>query len=82
MEFDKVEKVGKILIKQIKVCETNNPVYCDGPVENEFYEGFKADPNYGTIPDGQRYRSWAHEYHLSPVRHNLLSWLNSRWIML
>ena len=74
MEYDKVEKIGKVLIKQIKVCETNKPVYSDGPVEKELYEGFKADPNYGTISDGQRYPSWAHEYHLSPVRHNLLKW--------
>lgn len=42
MEYDKVEKIGKVLIKQIKICEMNKPVYSNGSVEKEFYEGFKA----------------------------------------
>jgi 2-polyprenyl-3-methyl-5-hydroxy-6-metoxy-1,4-benzoquinol methylase len=75
MEFDKVEQVGKVLVKQIKSCITDKPVYSDGPVEKELYEGFKSEPNYDAVISKRgNYSSWAQEYHLSPVRHNLLKW--------
>jgi len=74
MKFDKIEQVGRVLVKQIKSCKTDKPVYSDGPVENELYHKFKCNPNYGANSDNIKFPSWAHEYHLSPVRHNLLKW--------
>jgi 2-polyprenyl-3-methyl-5-hydroxy-6-metoxy-1,4-benzoquinol methylase len=75
MDFDKVEQVGRVLLKRIKSSKADKPVYSDGPVEKELYEGFRADPNYDTaISKRENYSSWAQEYHLTPVRHNLLKW--------
>ena len=75
MEFDKVEQVGRVLLKRIKSSKADKPVYSDGPVEKELYDGFKSDPDYDTaISKRENYSSWAQEYHLSPVRQNLLKW--------
>jgi len=74
-EFIKTEQVGKVLVKRIKSCITDKPVYSDGPVEKELYDGFKSEPNYDAVISKRRnYSSWAQEYHLSPVRQNLLKW--------
>jgi len=74
MEFDKVEQVGRVLLKRIKSSKADKPVYSDGPVEKELYDGFKSDPNYGANREDVQFSSWAEEYHLSPLRHNLLKW--------
>ena len=75
MEFDKVEQVGKVLLKRIKSSKADKPVYSDGPVEKELYDGFKSEPDYDAVISKRgNYSSWAQEYHLSPVRQNLLKW--------
>ena len=74
MQFENSERIGKVLVRQILTNSKSNPVYSDGPVEKELYYGFKDNPNYGDIDNGYSFPSWAHEYHLSPVRRNLLEW--------
>ncbi|MGD2095907.1 MAG: class I SAM-dependent methyltransferase, partial [Phycisphaerales bacterium] len=74
MEFEKIKYVGNVLLKQIKSHQVDKPLYSDGPVERELYEGYRKNHHYGAIPEGKKYHSWALEYHLSPVRWNLLKW--------
>jgi hypothetical protein len=45
MDFDKVEQVGKVLLKRIKSSKADKPVYSDGPVEKEVSRGFKPGPH-------------------------------------
>ena len=77
-EFIKTEWIGKVALRHIKVDRMNAPVYSDGAVEGELHLRFKGDPDYGQFSGSRRFRSWAHEYHLSPVRHNLLKWFPFR----
>lgn len=73
-EFIKTERIGKVTLKHIKVDLADAPVYTDGPVEDELYHMFKCNSNRGLKSDNIKFTSWAHEYHLSPVRQNLLKW--------
>lgn len=72
--FIKAEQIGKVTLKHISVDREDSPVYSDGAVESELHLRFKGDPGYGQFSGRPRFKSWAHEYHLSPVRHNLLKW--------
>lgn len=74
MQFEDSEKVGNVLVRQIGTNSKDDPVYSDGPVEKELHCGFQKNANYGDIDNGYTFPSWAHEYHLSPVRRNLLEW--------
>jgi len=74
MQYENSERIGKVLVRQILTNSKRSPVYSDGPVEKELYNGFKGNPNFGDIDNGYAFPSWAHEYHLSPVRRNLLEW--------
>jgi 2-polyprenyl-3-methyl-5-hydroxy-6-metoxy-1,4-benzoquinol methylase len=74
MQIERTEQVGKVVLKQIKVDHTALPAYSDGPVEDELYQTFKSNSDHETIAENNKFASWAHEYHLSPVRHNLLKW--------
>ncbi|MHC4644448.1 MAG: class I SAM-dependent methyltransferase [Planctomycetota bacterium] len=74
MQTDKTEQIGKVLLKQIQMDRADAPVYSDGAVEDELYHKFKSNPDYGLKSDNAKFPSWAHEYHLSPVRQNLLKW--------
>jgi SAM-dependent methyltransferase len=74
MQIEKTEHIGQVLLKHIQVDRPDAPVYSDGSVEDELYKGFKSRPDYGTVAKKRKYTSWAHEYHLSPVRENLLKW--------
>lgn len=52
-----------------------NQIYSDGPVEDELLSLFKqSNPAPMTEKILADNPSWAMRYHLSPVRHNLLSW--------
>ncbi len=54
------------------VSETNKPEYSDGDVENDllsYFDGSKPFPKAETW-------DWAHTYHLSPLRSNLVSWID------
>ena len=73
-QIDKIERIGKVLVKQIKIERANRPTYSDGSVENELLQRFKSNNDYGKRTGNKKFASWAHEYHLSPVRHNLLKW--------
>lgn len=53
-----------------------NNIYSDGDeIENSILEFFKKEP---TLEDTKKFlhknNSWSYIYHLSPIRHNLLSW--------
>ncbi len=74
MEYEKIETIGNVVLKRIRCARADKPVYSDGPIEKELYEGFKADPDFGILNCNGRRVSWAEKYHLSPVRHNLLRW--------
>lgn len=50
------------------------PVYCDGKQEQKLYENFERDKNFGNNNNDMKFSSWVEEYHLSPIRHNLLKW--------
>lgn len=73
-QIDKIERIGKVLVKQIKIERANRPTYSDGSVENELLQRFKSNNDYGKRTGNKKFASWAHEYHLSPVRENLLKW--------
>lgn len=72
--FIKTEQIGEVALKRINVDREDATAYSDGPMEGELYLRFKGYPDYGQFSGSPRFRSWAHEYHLSPVRHNLLKW--------
>ena len=38
------------------------------------YENFAKDKNYGKNGFDLKFSSWVEQYHLSPLRHNLLKW--------
>ncbi len=74
MNVTKTEQIGKVLLKHIRTDRQEAPIYSDGAVEDELYHKFKSNPNYGLKSENIKFPSWAHEYHLSPVRQNLLKW--------
>ena len=74
MELENIEQIGNVPLKQIIVDRTSSPVHAAGAAERRLYMKFKLDPNYGADGEEMRYTSWAEEYHLSPLRHNLLKW--------
>jgi 2-polyprenyl-3-methyl-5-hydroxy-6-metoxy-1,4-benzoquinol methylase len=74
MNIVKTEQIGKVLLKQIQMDRADAPVYSDGTVEDELYQEFKCNPNFELKSDNLKFTSWAREYHLSPVRQNLLKW--------
>jgi 2-polyprenyl-3-methyl-5-hydroxy-6-metoxy-1,4-benzoquinol methylase len=74
MRIDKTEQIGKVLLKHIWTNHSNAPIYSDGVAEDRLYMKFKNNPNYEQLIDDTRFLSWVQEYHLSPVRQNLLKW--------
>lgn len=70
----KSEQIGNVVVKYIRTKGRDAPVYSDGVEENRLYMKFKSDPNYGAHCGGAQFPSWVEEYHLSPLRHNLLKW--------
>lgn len=73
-KFIKTEQIGQVTLKHIKLDQVDGPVYSDGPIEGELYQEFKRNPDSGSGSENAKYSSWAREYHLTPVRHNLLKW--------
>jgi 2-polyprenyl-3-methyl-5-hydroxy-6-metoxy-1,4-benzoquinol methylase len=71
---EKVKRIGSVVIKYIQVDRRDAPVYCDGKQEQRLYENFAKDRNYGKSENDMKFTSWVEEYHLSPIRHNLLKW--------
>jgi 2-polyprenyl-3-methyl-5-hydroxy-6-metoxy-1,4-benzoquinol methylase len=69
-----IERIGNVVVKSIQAGKQNAPVYSDGAPEDRLYMKFKKDSNYGANRQDTKFSSWAEEYHLSPVRHNLLKW--------
>jgi len=74
VHFEKTERIGNVVVKYIRTEEEDAPVYSDGVAEDQLYMKFKSNPNYGADTERTRFSSWAEEYHLSPLRHNLLKW--------
>lgn len=72
--FGTTERIGKVAVTHIKADGEYRPIYSDGAVEGELYEGFKSSPDYGIVTKNRKFASWAYKYHLSPVRENLLKW--------
>ena len=70
----KVQKIGNVVIKHVHIDRKDAPVYCDGKEEKQLYENFTKDKNYGNSKTDMKFSSWVEEYHLSPVRRNLLKW--------
>ena len=70
----KTEKIGEVNLRYIKEDRFNDPVYSDGPIENELYHKFKHKLDNTYNNDNSGFHSWAYEYHISPVRTNLLKW--------
>jgi 2-polyprenyl-3-methyl-5-hydroxy-6-metoxy-1,4-benzoquinol methylase len=73
-QFIKTEQIGNVLVKYIRTNRKDVPVYSDGIGEDRLYMKFRHDPNYSGHRGDERFSSWMEEYHLSPVRHNLLKW--------
>lgn len=73
-EFGKTERIGNVIFRRIGMDCTEVPIYGDGSIEKQLYDGFRSDPNYGQTVNGSKFLSWAHEYYLSPIRGNLLKW--------
>jgi 2-polyprenyl-3-methyl-5-hydroxy-6-metoxy-1,4-benzoquinol methylase len=71
---EKIKQIGNVVIKHIRVDCKDTPVYCDGKQERKLYENFERDGNYGNSAKDMNFSSWVEEYHLSPVRENLLKW--------
>ncbi len=69
-----VKQIGNVVIKYIRKDCRDAPVYCDGKQERKLYENFEEDRNYGNSKIDMKFSSWVEEYHLSPVRENLLKW--------
>jgi SAM-dependent methyltransferase len=68
------QQTGKVRIHPIRSADAARPIYSDGEVEEKLrrmFAGEAARPESGQAPPCN---SWAEEYHLSPVRHNLLKW--------
>jgi hypothetical protein len=68
------ERVGAVGFRFLAPNQAERTVYSDGAIERLLHYTFT---NGNHAEDGQpnaTYYSWAHEYHLSPVRHNLLLW--------
>ena len=74
VRFEKTEQIENVVIKYIQTSGKDAPVYSDGMAENRLYMKFKSDPNYGAARQDAQFSSWAEEYHLSPLRLNLLKW--------
>lgn len=73
-QFIRTEQIGNVVVKSLRTKEVGAPVYSDGTEENRLYMRFKDDPNYGARSEDTQFSSWVEEYHLSPLRHNLLKW--------
>jgi SAM-dependent methyltransferase len=65
-------QVGNIRIRQIGATDSTRPVYSDGEIEDKLRRMFEG--NSPRPEPAISFPSWAEEYHLSPVRHNLLKW--------
>jgi len=74
MKIDKTEWIGKVSVKHVRRDSQSTAVYSDGPIESELYRRFRDNPDLEPPSDEYRFKSWAEEYHLSPIRHNLLKW--------
>jgi 2-polyprenyl-3-methyl-5-hydroxy-6-metoxy-1,4-benzoquinol methylase len=74
MKFVRVKQIGKVCLKYSRRSREGVLINSAAPIENELYRRFKANPNYGQLPEIRRFKSSAEEYHLSPARHNLLKW--------
>jgi len=73
-QFARTEKIGNVIVNYIQTKGRDAPVYSDGIGESQLYTSFERDPNYSGHRGDERFSSWVEEYHLSPVRHNLLKW--------
>jgi len=73
-QFIRTEQIGNVLVKYIDAKEREGPIYSDGMPEKRLYMKFKNDPNYGAYNEDTQFSSWVEEYHLSPLRLNLLKW--------
>ena len=73
-QLKEIKQIGNVVIKHIHVDRRDAPVYCDGKQERRLYENFKRDGNYGNSKIDSKFPSWVEEYHLSPIRENLLKW--------
>jgi len=62
------------VVKYIRSEEQDALVYSDGVPEDRLYMNLKRDQIYRAHREDFRRSSWAEEYHLSPLRHNLLKW--------
>ena len=69
-----VKHIGNVVIKHIQGQCRDAPAYCDGRQERRLFENFERDRNYGNSKTDSKFSSWVEEYHLSPVRENLLKW--------
>jgi precorrin-6B methylase 2 len=77
MDFELIEQIGKVPLKHIKRPKGPRPEYSDGSSEEKLYrrllaayEGGQGLERNGMPSEGD----FVFEYHLSPVRHNLLKW--------
>ncbi|MBN2590385.1 MAG: class I SAM-dependent methyltransferase [Sedimentisphaerales bacterium] len=74
MKHEKTQKIGNVLVRNIREINADAPVYCDGEQEKVLYDNFVKDRNYENNCNDTKFLSWVEQYHLSPVRHNLLKW--------
>jgi precorrin-6B methylase 2 len=74
MEFELTEKIENVALKHIKRPSEDRPEYSDGKSEELLYRRFKdaASQKSGSVPIEPG--DFVFEYHLTPVRQNLLKW--------
>ena len=63
------------MVRYLQTAGKDTPIYSDGILENQLFEKFKRDTNYGEQFRNAEFSTWVEEYHLSTLRHNLLKWL-------
>lgn len=71
------EKIGEVTLN-LKYYSSGDDLYSDGDIENKLMELVQTYPksSYGDVIREQA--SWPVLYHLSPVRENLLQWIDFR----
>ncbi len=68
------QQIGKVRVYRLPTSDAARPVYSDGDIEETLQQMFQGDAARADSGQAAAYGSWAEEYHLSTVRHNLLKW--------
>lgn len=77
MKISHTVRFGNVVLKEIECDRGDRPVYSDGKSEGQLLEKLRQHyenaSNTGWMTEIAR-KDFVFEYHLSPIRHNLLKW--------